>query len=177
MTTTTQEAATEDKWIYAMTQFFNTRLPPNHLTLDAKKRLVVWSWNFCLIADTPYHKGSDDIWSRAVRQFEKHGILREAHYGIAWGHYDGNATGWKIWQSGLWWPTTKKDAHEFYRQCDWCQCMCQPTERAHMPHKPILPLELFQKWDLDFVCPFKPAAAWTGNKYITSILPLELSSG
>ena len=41
MTTTTQEAATEDKWIYAMTQFFNTRLPPNHLTLDAKKRLVV----------------------------------------------------------------------------------------------------------------------------------------
>ena len=35
-----------------------------------------------------------------------------------------------------------------------------------MPHQPILPLEPFQKWGLDFFRPFKPAAARTGNKYI-----------
>jgi hypothetical protein len=35
-----------------------------------------------------------------------------------------------------------------------------------MPHQPVLPLEPFQKWGLDFVSPFKPAAAQTGNKYI-----------
>jgi hypothetical protein len=35
-----------------------------------------------------------------------------------------------------------------------------------MPHQPILPLEPFQKWGLDFVGPFNLAAAQTGNRYI-----------
>jgi hypothetical protein len=35
-----------------------------------------------------------------------------------------------------------------------------------MPHQPVLPLEPFQKWGLDFVGPFNPAAAQTGNRYI-----------
>ena len=35
-----------------------------------------------------------------------------------------------------------------------------------MPHQPVLPLEPFQKWGLDFVGPFTPAAARTRNKYI-----------
>ena len=39
-------------------------------------------------------------------------------------------------------------------------------EQARMPHQPILPLDPFQKWGLDFVGPFKPPAARTGNKYI-----------
>ena len=44
--------------------------------------------------------------------------------------------------------------------------MGQPNERDRMPHQPILPLEPFQKWGLDFVGPFKPPATRTGNKYI-----------
>ena len=35
-----------------------------------------------------------------------------------------------------------------------------------MPHQPVQPIEPFQKWGLDFVGPFKPAATQTGNKYI-----------
>ena len=35
-----------------------------------------------------------------------------------------------------------------------------------MPHQPILPLEPFRKWGLDFVGPFKPSATCTRNKYI-----------
>ena len=35
-----------------------------------------------------------------------------------------------------------------------------------MPHQPVLPLEPFQKWGLDFVEPFTPTATRTGNKYI-----------
>ena len=44
--------------------------------------------------------------------------------------------------------------------------MGQPDERDRMPHQPILPLEPFQKWGLDFVGPFKAPAARTSNRYI-----------
>ena len=44
--------------------------------------------------------------------------------------------------------------------------MGQPTEKDKMPFQPVLPLEPFQKWGLDFVGPFKPAAMWIGNRYI-----------
>ena len=47
-----------------------------------------------------------------------------------------------------------------------CQQMGQPTEQAQMPHQPVLPLEPFQKWGLDFVGPFKLATTRTGNQYI-----------
>ena len=35
-----------------------------------------------------------------------------------------------------------------------------------MPFQPVLPLEPFQKWGLDFVNPFKPAAIRIGNRYL-----------
>ena len=45
-----------------------------------------------MIQDTLYHKRSDRIWCRCIRNDEKEIILREAHYGIASGHYVGDAT-------------------------------------------------------------------------------------
>ena len=59
-----------------------------------------------------------------------------------------------------------KDVVDYCRKCDVCQRMGQPTERDRMPFQPVLPLEPFQKWGLDFVGPFKPATLWTGNRYI-----------
>ena len=93
-------------------------------------------------------------------------MLREAHGGTAGGHYAGNVTARKIWQAGLWWPTTQKDAYEYCKRYDLCQRMGQPTEVARMPHQPVLPMNPFQKWGLDFVGPFTPTATRTGNKYI-----------
>ena len=44
--------------------------------------------------------------------------------------------------------------------------MGQPNEKDRMPHQPMLPVEPFQKGGLDFVIPFKPATARTGNRYV-----------
>ena len=60
MTTTPDD--NEDGWITDMTYFLSTGLPPEHLPLDAKKRLAVQSRNFCLVLDILYHKGLDGIW-------------------------------------------------------------------------------------------------------------------
>ena len=92
--------------------------------------------------------------------------LHEAHCGIVGGHYVGETTARKIWNSCLWWPTTSKDTVDYCRQCDLCQRTDQRTEKDRMPHQPQLPLEPFQKWSLDFVGPFKPTVARTGNRCI-----------
>ena len=56
-----------------------------------------------------------------------------------------------------------KDAIDYFRKCDLCQQMGQPTERDRMPFQLVLPLEPFHKWGLDFFGPFKPVAVGTGN--------------
>ena len=55
-------------------------------------------------------------------------LLQEAHSGIAGGHYAGDATTRKVWQAGLWWPMTQRDAQQYCRECDLCQRLGQPTE-------------------------------------------------
>ena len=35
-----------------------------------------------------------------------------------------------------------------------------------MPHQPVLPLEPFQKWGLDYVGPFQPPVMRTDNRYV-----------
>ena len=158
--------ATTDTWITEMSIFLSTGLPPENMSLDERMRLAVRSRNFCLLNDTLYHKGANGIWRRAIRQFEKKTTLRETHCGIVGGHYVGDAIARKIWQSWLWWPTTLKDAIGYGKECYLRQRLGQPTEQARMPHYPVLPLEQFQKWGLDFVGPFKPPAMRTGNRYI-----------
>ena len=156
----------EDKCLTEMSTFLSTGLPPPLMRTDKKKRLAVRSRNFYLIQDMLYHKGSDGIRCRCICNDEKEAILREAHCGIAGGHYAGDATARKVWQVGLWWPTTQRDAQQYCRECDLCQRLGKPIEQACMPHQSVLPLEPIQKWGLDFVGPFTPAAARTGIKYI-----------
>ena len=72
----------------------------------------------------------------------------------------------KVWQGSLWWPAMQKDVYQYCKACDLCQRMGQPMELARMPHQPVLPLNPFWKWGLDFFYPFTPEVAWIGNKYI-----------
>ena len=125
---TDSTVAEEDKWLTDIHQFLRTGLPPNKMDRDERKRLAVRSRHFCLLRETLYHKGACGIWRRAVRSDEKEAILREAHCSIARGHYAGEATTQKIWQSGLRWPTTLKDTIRYNKECDHCQQLGQPTD-------------------------------------------------
>ena len=88
-------AANEDKWLTKMHQFLSTEVPSENMDRDERKRVAVKSRHFSLVGDTLYHKGADDIWRRTVQSGEKDLILREAHCGIAGGHYAGEATALK----------------------------------------------------------------------------------
>ena len=69
-------------------------------------------------------------------------------------------------QAGLWWPLMQKDAHKFVQSCVQCQRIGQPTASDRMQDHPVLPLDPFEKWGLDFIGLIKPKGARSGARYI-----------
>ncbi|RVW93960.1 Retrovirus-related Pol polyprotein from transposon opus [Vitis vinifera] len=58
---------------------------------------------------------------------------------------------------------TFKDAHIMCRSCDRCQRLGKLTRRNQMPMNPILIVDLFDVWGIDFMGPFPMSF---GNSYI-----------
>jgi hypothetical protein len=135
-----------DQWLTDIIYFLKHGVPPEELSKAERKRLGVCSRAFSLVTDNLYHKSADGVWRRVVRKDEQEDVLRECHSGVASGHYAGEVTARKVWQSGLWWPTVLRDTHLFAKERDLCQRTGQPQESAWMSHQPVLPLEPFQKW-------------------------------
>ena len=69
----------------------------------------------------------------------------------------------KIVQSGFYWPSISKDAHHFYTECLQCQAAINISKRDEMLMRPILEVEIFDLWGIDFVGPFPPS---DGKEYI-----------
>ena len=85
-----------DKWIVDMEFFLSNGIPPEEMGREERKRLGVRARSYCLFHGNLYHKSADGIWRRVVRTDEQDEILREAHCGIAGGHYAGEATARKL---------------------------------------------------------------------------------
>ncbi|GJW36687.1 reverse transcriptase domain-containing protein [Tanacetum coccineum] len=79
------------------------------------------------------------------------------------GHYGANYTAKKIFDSGFYWPTIYKDAHDFVTRCDICQRQGKISQRDEMPQNSIQVCEIFDIWGIDFMGPFPSSR---GNKYI-----------
>ena len=60
----------------------------------------------------------------------------------------------KVLQSGFYWPSLFKDAHNVCRACDKFQRLGKISRRHMMPLKPILIVDLFDVWGINFLEPF-----------------------
>nr|CAN81338.1 hypothetical protein VITISV_011537 [Vitis vinifera] len=69
----------------------------------------------------------------------------------------------RVVQSGFWWPSLFKDAHAMCKGCDRCQRLGKLTRRNMMPLKPILIVDVFDVWGIDFMGPFPMSF---GHSYI-----------
>ena len=78
-------------------------------------------------------------------------ILNHCHSLACGGHFGGNRIAAKVLQSGLYWSTLFKDAHQFVSTCDKCQRMGSISKRDEPPLQPILEVELFDIWGMDFM--------------------------
>ncbi|GKC62056.1 reverse transcriptase domain-containing protein [Tanacetum coccineum] len=106
---------------------------------------------------------------KGVRSFLGHAgqeaidILTACHNGPTGGHYGANYTAKKVFDSGFYWPTIYKDAHDLVTQCDTCQRQGKISQHDEMPQNSIQVCEIFDVWGIDFMGPFPSSR---GNKFI-----------
>ncbi|CAA7028481.1 unnamed protein product [Microthlaspi erraticum] len=87
-----------------------------------------------------YKRGPDSIYRRCIAEEDVQGVLEHCH-GSAYG-----------------------DAASYIAKCDPCQRKGGITKRDEMPLNPILEVEIFDVWGIDFMGPFKPSS--NGHNYI-----------
>ncbi|GJW25979.1 reverse transcriptase domain-containing protein [Tanacetum coccineum] len=107
--------------------------------------------------DDPYlFKICDDqVIRRCVSGQEAVDILTACHNGPTGGHYDANYTAKKVFDSGFYWPTIYRDAHDLVTRCDACQCQGKILQRDEMPQNAIQVCEIFDVWGIDFLGPYR----------------------
>ncbi|GJV99551.1 reverse transcriptase domain-containing protein [Tanacetum coccineum] len=81
-------------------------------------------------------------------------ILTACHSGPTEGHYSANYIAKKVFDSGFYWPTIYKDAHDSVTQCDTCQRQGKISQCDEMPQNSIQVCEIFDVWGIDFMGPF-----------------------
>ncbi|GJU66142.1 reverse transcriptase domain-containing protein [Tanacetum coccineum] len=115
-----------------------------------------------------YHAGNfiicaDQVIRRCVHGQEAVDILTACHNGPTGGHHGANYTAKKVFDSGFYWPTIYRDAHDMVKSCDSCQRQGKISQKDEMPQNAIQVCEIFDVWGIDFMGPFPSSR---GNKYI-----------
>ncbi|GJW93237.1 reverse transcriptase domain-containing protein [Tanacetum coccineum] len=90
-------------------------------------------------------------------------ILTACHNGPTGGHHGANYTAKKVFDSGFYWLTIYRDAHDLVTRCDTCQRQGKISQKDEIPQNAIQVCEIFNVWGIDFMGPFPSSR---GNKYI-----------
>ncbi|GJX63321.1 reverse transcriptase domain-containing protein [Tanacetum coccineum] len=106
---------------------------------------------------------ADQVIRRCVHGQEAIDILKACHNGPAKGHHGPNYTARKVFDSGFYWPTIYRDAHDLVKSCDSCQRQGRISQKDEMPQNDIQVCEIFDVWGINFMGPFLSSR---GNKYI-----------
>ncbi|GJY29275.1 reverse transcriptase domain-containing protein, partial [Tanacetum coccineum] len=91
---------------------------------------------------------ADQVIRRCVSGQEAFDILKACHSGPTGGHYGANYTAKKIFDSGFYWPTIYKDAHDYVTRCDICQRQGKISQRDEMPQNSNPSLRNLDIWGI-----------------------------
>nr|GFA97844.1 DNA-directed DNA polymerase [Tanacetum cinerariifolium] len=86
---------------------------------------------------------TDQVIRRCVHGKKALDILEACHNGPKGGHHGVNLIAKKIFDSGFFWPTIYKDAHEFVKNCDSCQRQGKISQPNEMPQNSIQVCKIF----------------------------------
>ena len=159
--------AIEDKkavpWFADYVNYLVAKVIPPEFNYQKKKRFFAHLKHYYWEEPILYRHCADQVIRSCVPEDEMHSILNHCHTLPCGGHFGGQRTAAKVLQSGFYWPSLFKDAHQFVSTCDKCQRMGNISRMDEPPMHPILEVELFDLWGIDFMGPF-PASY--NNLYI-----------
>jgi hypothetical protein len=96
----------------------------------------------------------DQIIRRCIPEFDQTNVISFCHDHACGGHFSANKTIAKILQCGFYWPTMFGNARAYCTSCERCQKLESISKRNMMPLNPILVVEIFDVWGIDFMGPF-----------------------
>ena len=111
--------------------------------------------------------GTDDIFRRSVPEEEQVKVLNACHSSPCGGHYASRITAFKILNAGFFWPTLFADANSYCSSCLKCQASIDLRKKDAMPLHPIIEVEIFDLWGVDFMGPFPNS---NGFEYILMVV-------
>ncbi|GJY12161.1 reverse transcriptase domain-containing protein [Tanacetum coccineum] len=86
---------------------------------------------------------ADQVIQRCVHAQEAIDILKACHNGPTGGHHGLNNTAKKVFDSGFYWPTIYRDAHDLVKSCNSCQRHGKISQKDEMPQNSIQVCEIF----------------------------------
>ncbi|XP_076888742.1 uncharacterized protein LOC143539276 [Bidens hawaiensis] len=104
--------------------------------------------------------GADQSIRHCIPESEVQEILAHAHSSACGGHFSGQKICYRVLTSGFYWLTIFKDATEYARHCVNCQKMGGISKRDEMPLQPILVVDIFDVWGIDFMGPFRNSCGY-----------------
>ena len=151
----------EDKravpWFADYVNYLVAKVVPPEFNDQQKKRFFGHLKHYYWEEPILYRHCADQVIRRCVPEDEMTSILNHCHTLPCGGHFNGQRTAAKVLQSDFYWPTLFKDAHHFISTCDKCQRMGAISRKDEPPMHPILEVELFDLWGIDFMGPFPPS--------------------
>ena len=144
-------------WFADYVNYLVAKVIPPEFSYQQKKRffahLKYYYWEEPIL----YRHCADQVIRRYVPEDEMNSVLNQCHTLPCGGHFGGQRIAAKVLQSGFYWPSLFKDAHQFVSTCDKCQRMGGISRKDESPMHTILEVELFDLWGMDFMGPFPPS--------------------
>ena len=137
-----QLLAIEDKravpWFADYMNYLVAKVIPPEFSYQQKKRFFAHLKHYYLEEPILYRHCADQVIRRYMPEDAMNGILNHYHTLPCGGHLDVQRTTTKLLQSGFYWPSLFKDAHQFVSTCDKCQRTGSISRKDEPPMHKIL---------------------------------------
>ena len=141
-------------WFADYVNYLVAKVIPPEFSYQQKKRFFVHLKHYYWEEPILHRHCADQVIRRCVPEDEMKNILNHCHTLPCGGHFGGQRTTAKVLQSGFYWPSLFKDAHQFVSTCDKCQQIGSISRKDEPPMHTILEVEMFDLWGMDFMGPF-----------------------